>query len=443
MLARGAYNHYTISNLPKPLLFLRKLILIAVDTSPILDTIPKEHVNIDNELHLSLETSRLLLTTTIYDDDDYDDNDWNVGNVYNDLDLLRREITKSNAEQHLRQVEDRERLDTFAQNRQPLHPNIRRLVLAPLLLSIVLSIIKSSSRRFSILSRIFTRILDIHFMVVMVVAPMLLLMALRFSMPPPPPRPAELNGLDPEYHRFVLTDWQDPKTSCSNIVLCLLENWTCAVIGPAIAFASLLPMAARTSSKGILLTLALCQFITRLGAIASLYQYPKLLYQLRRFHQPRPLDRFTMRLQQLVWLALSLAPLGIASDLSKVWSQLPFKLVVSLVGLGLIAYAKHLLIRGERARPLTRRGAVFQSLAYTAMTAIQLAAGWVLMGVAKTAWKTWRVSVISYKVLVAAGISLSVLLAGYVVVTVARMNFSYFINTVDLTFHSFAVLLAT
>jgi hypothetical protein len=360
-------------------------------------------------------TSSLFVDVAATDDNqvdnDYDDDDWNVGNVYNDLDLLKREIAKSNAEQHLRQVEDRERLDTFAQNRHPLHRNVRRFVLLPLLLSIVLSIMTTSSSRFGILSRIFTGIFDFHFMVIMVAAPMLLLMAKRNSMPPPPPLPTELRGLDPEYYRFVVTDWQDPKTSCSNVVLCLLENWTSAVIGPAIALSCLLPFARK--GKGIMLTMmAICQFITRLGAIAALHQYPKLLYQLRRFHQPRPLDRFTMRLQQLVGLALSLAPLGVASDLSKVWSQLPFKLVASFVSVGLIPYAKHRLIRGRRARPLTRQGAVFQSLAYSALTATQVAAVWVLIGIAKIAWKAQTVPVISYKVLAAAGISLSTLLAG-------------------------------
>ncbi len=373
-------------------------------------------------------------------DNDYDDDDWNVGNVYNDLDLLKREIAKSNAEQHLRQVEDRERLDTFAQNRHPLHRNVRRFVLLPLLLSIVLSIMTTSSSRFGILSRIFTGIFDFHFMVIMVAAPMLLLMAKRNSMPPPPPLPTELRGLDPEYYRFVVTDWQDPKTSCSNVVLCLLENWTSAVIGPAIALSCLLPFARK--GKGIMLTMAICQFITRLGAIAALHQYPKLLYQLRRFHQPRPLDRFTMRLQQLVGLALSLAPLGVASDLSKVWSQLPFKLVASFVSVGLIPYAKHRLIRGRRARPLTRQGAVFQSLAYSALTATQVAAVWVLIGIAKIAWKAQTVPVISYKVLAAAGISLSTLLAGYVG-RHCRLDQLFFLKHYGTHFFTFVALLAT
>lgn len=340
-----------------------------------------------------------------------DDREWKVGNVYDDLDKLRREIAISNAEQHLRQVEDRERLDTFASNRRPIHRDIRRFVLTPLVLSIFLAIV-SKSRRVSSLSRIFTGLFELHFMIVVVAMPMLLLLAKRRSLPPPPPPPSELKGLDSEYYRFVVTDWEDPKKSCRDHVLCLLENWTSAVVGPAILTCIYVLLPIRKGATSVKLGVVASQLITRLGVIAALYQYPKLLYQLRRRHQPRPMDRYTLRLRQLAWFALSLASLGIASDLSKVWSHLPPKVIASLVSLGLIPYAKHRLIRGTQARPLTIRAAALQSLVYTALTATQLTAVWSLCGMLMSRWRTWTPSATSYKVLAATGVCLSVLLAG-------------------------------
>lgn len=332
---------------------------------------------------------------------------WKVGNVYEDLDRLQREITISNAEQHLRQVQDRERLDTFATNRRPIHGDVRQFVVAPLILSLCVSMLSKFSRT-TWLSQVFTSFFDLHLILIMV-APMLLLVAKRKSLPPPLPRPLELKGLDSEYYRFVVTDWEDPKTSCRDVVLCLLENWTSAVVGPAILYI-LLPLFKSSTTRGV--SVATCQLITRLGAIAALHQYPKLLYQLQRRHQPRPMDRYTMRLQQLVWLALSLAPLGIASDLTKLWSQLSAKLVALLISLGLIPYAKHRLIRGTIPRPLTRRSALFQSLAYLSMTVTQLASIWTLGGMLLKQWRVWKPTATCWKVIALSGVSLSVLLAG-------------------------------
>lgn len=336
---------------------------------------------------------------------------WNVGNVYDDLDNLRREITMSNAEQHLRQVEDRERLDTFAAHRWPLDAHVRKFVLAPLALSIILPIMTKSRCAASSLARIVTRVLDLHLLVVVVVAPILMLLAKQRSLPPPPPRPSELQGIDSEYYRFVVTDWQDPKTSCRDHVLCLLENWTSAVIGPAILACvyALLPSVSKRASS-VCLCIAASQLVTRLGAIAALYQYPKLLYELKRRHQPRPMDRYTMRFQQLTWLALSFAPLGIASDLSKLWSKLPYKLVASLVTLGWVPYVKHLLIRdtAQTDQPLTLR----QKLGCAVLMITQLTAVGTMGAMLMSWWKTFTPQGVSYKVVGAAGICLSILLAG-------------------------------
>lgn len=138
--------------------------------------------------------------------------EWKVGNVYDDLDRLREEIAISQAEQHLRQVEDRERLDTFAAQRRPLQRDVRRFLLAPLFSSMFLSLVNRSP-----LARFYHFVFKLHFFMVVIAAPMVLLLAKRRSLPPPPPPPEELTWLDPDYYRFVVTDWQDPKTSLSLI----------------------------------------------------------------------------------------------------------------------------------------------------------------------------------------------------------------------------------
>jgi hypothetical protein len=339
-------------------------------------------------------------------DDTLDEYEWKVGNVYDDLDRLQQEIAISQAEQHLRQVEDRERLDTFAAQRRPIQRDVRRFLLAPLFLSVCLTLVKRSH-----LARFNHFVFNLHFYMTVVAAPMVLLLEKCRSLPPPPPPPKELTGLDPDYYRFVVTDWEDPKTSCRDHVLCLLENWTSAVVGPAllICIYYLLP---RTVNSCVKLAIAASQLITRLGAIAALNQYPKLLFQLRRRHQPRPMDRYTMRLQQLTRLALVAAPFGVASDLAQVMNQLPSRLVASFLGIGLTRFCNYHLWRGTSPRPLTRIASLRQSFVGMALSLVQLAALWNLVDVLRAGW-WWLPMMPSYTALAATAVYLS-LLVGYV-----------------------------
>jgi hypothetical protein len=337
-------------------------------------------------------------------DDTLDAYEWKVGNVYDDLDRLQQEIAISQAEQHLRQVEDRERLDTFAAQRRPLQHDVRRFLLATLFFSVFFTLVKRSN-----LARFYNFVFNIHFYMAVVVAPMVLLLAKRRSLPPPPLPPKELTGLDPDYYRFVVTDWQDPKTSCRDHVLCLLENWTSAVAGPAL-LACINYLLPRTANYRVNLAMAASQLITRLGAAAALHQYPKLLFQLRRHHQPRPMDQYTMRCQQITWLALAAVPFGVASDLVQVINQLPSRLVASFLGLGLTRFCKYHLWRGTASRPLTRITALRQSSIGTALSVVQLAALWNLVDMSR-GW--WLQMMPSYAALAATAVYLA-LLVGYV-----------------------------
>jgi hypothetical protein len=252
-----------------------------------------------------------------FDDDEFDDNEyyeWQVGNVYDDIEKLSQTIQILQAEDHLQQVQRRDMLDNFAAQRRPIRHDFQKFVLGPWALALIMASTKNVR-----LTAMLQRGLDVQFWSTVVVAPIVWLLAKRRS--PFVPMPEELERIDPEYRHFVthLVDWEDSRTSCRDYVLSLLENWSSSVAGTALLGASLLCTKQRHAS----VPLAILQLLTRFGAVASLHQFPKLLYDLRR--QPRPLERHTFRMQRLTRFVLSVTPMAIASDLSKLLTLLPLR----------------------------------------------------------------------------------------------------------------------
>jgi hypothetical protein len=253
--------------------------------------------------------------------DENDEGAWAVGNVYEDLDQLERAINFENAEQNLKQAERMEMLQHFARARRPLFPDVTKFVLAPLGLALVLRLFHQYSIT-RLLAKLITKVSDGHFWTFVVTAPMLLLVAKRIARPPPEPMPDELEGLDPEYLPFIMTDWENPETSCRDYVLCLLEFWTSAIVGMAITGALQLFM--RFPNNSLTRTwFHSAQLLTRVAALASLHQYPRQLFQLQRSQQPRPVGLFPTLMQYLVRSVTVVAPVAIASDLSKVLCYMP------------------------------------------------------------------------------------------------------------------------
>jgi hypothetical protein len=321
------------------------------------------------------------------DDDDEDDDDkvfdlWQVGNVYDDLDRLERAITFHNADQHLRQVEDRERLDTMARQRRVVDKDVEKFILQPLALCFALVVAYRSSEIGRLVSKCLFVCNNLLYWLVIVMAPLLMFASKRRSLPKQRPvPPPELQGIDPDYYQFVVTDWQDPRKSCRDHVLCLLEQWSSAVIAASLA-GIVLPLGMRWTGiarlSGMVLSGYVAQFVTRLGAIASLHQYPKLLYELRRQHQPRPMDRHTIRLQKFSKFALSSAPTGLTLDIAQVLSRLPL-LPVGILGAWTGSTALRYWIFGRRRkrstpRPVRRRRAIAESLLGTFLSGIQVLA---------------------------------------------------------------------
>jgi hypothetical protein len=233
--------------------------------------------------------------------------EWQAGYVYQDLDRLEQAINISNAQQNLAHAERIETMDTFAQQRRPIASDLKQFILAPFGLSLAFAALRKSP-----LSRLPAAVridlaLDVHFWSLVVVAPLLFfLFQLRRTMTTESDDiPSELQGLDPAYYRFLTTtDWENPKTSCRDYVKCLVEQWTSAVVGMALT-GPILPTSWRLQ----------VQILTRLAAAAAVHQYPKLLFQLNRKQQPRPLAGRVWAMQLL--LGCQIMPWAVALDLSR------------------------------------------------------------------------------------------------------------------------------
>jgi len=267
------------------------------------------------------------------------DFEWKVGNLEDDFQALEQAIRFENAEANLQEAERIEIMNTFAKQRRLILPDVHKFVTSPLRWSLLFVLLqrllqhRSSNNpvaRFMARHQVLTLPWDIQFWLTVVVAPILFLQFKKWTMPPPIPIPEDLKGLDPEYLRFTTTDWEEPSTSCRDYVLCLTEQWVSAVKGAAwlgairliFFFATHLPKLSH--SIRVLpyfqpTVVALLQLFTRLGAMVSLHQFPKLIFQLERQGQQRPIKGDVAYLQKLVHTMFHWGvPIGIGADLSQV-----------------------------------------------------------------------------------------------------------------------------
>jgi hypothetical protein len=248
--------------------------------------------------------------------------EWEAGDVYQDLDRLEQAINISNAQQNLAHEERIEMMDTFAQQRRPISPDLKQFIMAPFGLSLAFAALRKGP-----LSRLpatvrMDLVLDVHFWSLVVVAPLLFfLFQLRRAMTTESDDvPSELQGLDPAYYRFLTTtDWENPKTSCRDYVKCLVEQWTSAVVGMALT-GLIFPASWRLK----------VQILTRIAAIAALHQYPKLLFQLKRKQQPRPLAGRVWAMQLL--LGCQIMPWAVALDLSRLLGNFRWVMLGTMAG---------------------------------------------------------------------------------------------------------------
>jgi hypothetical protein len=281
-----------------------------------------------------------------------------VGNVYDDLQRLEQAIAMANAEQNLLAQERLELLDNFAAQRRLLFPDLVRHVLLPLTVSFGISSLLwlSSSRRHQVgwlfqnnNNKVLTRIVwttwDVLFWTVGVMAPLFLLVAKKLTTTTPSSQqspPLDLKRLDPQYVRFLTTtDWENPRTSCRDYVLTLLEWWISSVMGMALfgIMSTLLrssPFVAGghamispfSSSRQHQHLMVVAQLATRIGMVASLHQFPKLIYQIQRPSQPRPMELYPTLLQPLIKFLTRTLPWAVVVDVIR-WMMIQPTIVSS------------------------------------------------------------------------------------------------------------------
>jgi hypothetical protein len=242
--------------------------------------------------------------------------EWQPRNVYDDLDLLRQSISKDQAEDRLREIQRRRLLNAFAANRRPLFKDLQRFVLLPILSAFLLAAVSPLNNDTARLRRIVGMALRVEFWTIVVAAPMRLLMLVNRKMPTTPRLGGAHNVLPPRrarglYSTIVKLDPPESRSS-RETVQSLLEYWVSAVIGMACVR---LWFAITQTGEIYSRSWPCFRFATRLGAIASLHQYPMLLYDLRS--AARPQNRFESSLLQLSNFMLQVSLVGLTLDLSE------------------------------------------------------------------------------------------------------------------------------
>ena len=256
---------------------------------------------------------------------------WEDSDPHKDLDRLEYAINLANAEQNLQHAERLETLNYMARQRRLLFPDVAKFLVAPLVGALIIARCRTIpfTRPMTML---LTRCIDFHFWSLVVISPILLLLAKRVSTTHKkmPPVPNEVRFMSPALRSLIDFEWEDPKKSCKDYVLCLLEFWVSSVLGLALVSSIVGISSVPIKYRLVRFWMSSAQALTRVAALASLYQYSGQLFQLEREQQPRPKTWFVSILQPLIQNMRLAAPLGIASDMSKVLVEVEKESLVAL-----------------------------------------------------------------------------------------------------------------
>jgi len=280
---------------------------------------------------------------------------WNASDYENDFKLLKIAMTKQSATTNLHQQRRKYILDYgFARNRRPLFRDLLTTTLKITTLTVLLvsgdqrmgvnggaavssrggyditSLLQAFSwRHVHILAtKSIHSISILYHWIMCMTLPLVLLTLIKLDKLGPMARTLEVwkqssslssSSLeDEDVPSFFYTRTQQQKKTrrdkdTSNYVLCLLENWSSAVV---IHFVFML-VGRRRRFVSIIDSKNTCvRLLVHLGAVASLHQYPSLLFELYRDDQPRPLCRSTSYMQRAVELLFNLLPIAVSSDLA-------------------------------------------------------------------------------------------------------------------------------
>ena len=272
--------------------------------------------------------------TIASEEEEYDD--WQVGDAKRDLEVLKTAYAKSRAEDETNEIARMDLLDEYARQRKPVQTAFQRYVAGPLLVAAIIANLFLKSSPMSSFRSIIVGLLAVntaHFWTAIVLSPIFMLTSKNRS-------DAELWEEFPVVERTYPKwhpDYEDPKSTCKDHILCLLENWVSAVCGSAISgmlalFVGIYSFIVRNrwlnyhlvteninkgfSLRTMLAMTAIAQLLTRLGAAAAVKQFPKLRYQLQKDQDIQPMGRFQCMLWPRAESIRNALPLGIALDVA-------------------------------------------------------------------------------------------------------------------------------
>lgn len=275
---------------------------------------------------------------------------WEANDFDNDRRLLKIALARESAISDLQQQQRQYTLDYgFARNRRPLvrdllHTFVKICAWLIVLVSVhgdsaldgyclrdVWNQPKSTLRKFHILAmKTIFAVTTFHHWVVGMVLPLLLLLLVKYGTLGPDERtldeysnsrPGQLptNAKTFFYSSNEFSKQRAKAKDTGNFVLCLLENWSSAVVlSLVMRLYSLIASQRmdRTVAGSVGKSFIFSRLITRIGAAAALHQYPSLLFELRRGDRPRPICRSLAYMQRAVKVLSEWLPLGVASDLA-------------------------------------------------------------------------------------------------------------------------------
>lgn len=252
---------------------------------------------------------------------------WEAGDVYKDLELLEQGIRLASADVNLQQSERLDLLDHLAGSKRVLYPDISRYILLPLAGAFCLRMLPNQK-----LTSFLRGLSNFQFWSTMVVAPIMLLIVKRITKPQPEPMPEYLRGI-PLDEVSIAIEWEAPEKSCKDAALLLLEYWTSTVA--TMAFLGALQLGALTVGaisipRFVQGWVRVVQCVTRWAVVAALYQNQEQVYQVQRPKQPRPLTFLTTILQPLLSSIMFLLPVGFAMDFYSILTVMPVEAVTAV-----------------------------------------------------------------------------------------------------------------
>lgn len=258
-----------------------------------------------------------------------DNEQWEAGDWESDLKALESAVALCNASTDLDQKERKDLLDYFALQRRDLIPDILDYMIRPVVMAlslIILTLSTTTSSRSDVMMpfhgtiqkwiQFLLGISNLHFWTMCLCIPLLHNILIKVK----PLQRRRKNEWEMEYI--------DPRDDTSNSFRCLLENWAVSFY-PMTLFGIIATVAMscrivtnRFLHDWIILAWMFGQLLTRLGSVASMYQFPKYLYDLQREEKKGPIPFLPACLGLLKRCYMSMLQIGFATDVCQLSNRI-------------------------------------------------------------------------------------------------------------------------